>query len=72
MQLLISGGEKTSALTSVFNALMGVPPTSVEAERVFSVTGLFLTELRSRMNPETLDVLVFLKYYLLNLNKIKK
>ena len=62
----MSGGERTSALLDLFNALKSVPPTSVEAERVFSVTGLFLTELRSRMNPETVNVLVFLKYFLLS------
>ena len=66
VQLYISGGERTSTLVNLFNAYSSIPPTSVEAERVFSVTGLFLTELRSKLNPETLDVLVFLKYYLLN------
>ena len=64
--LFVSGGERTTALSQLYDALKGVPPTSVEAERVFSVTGLFLTELRSRMNPTTVDVLVFLKYFLLS------
>ena len=66
VQLYVSGGERTSTLVKLCNAYSSIPPTSVEAERVFSVTGLFLTELRSKLNPETLDVLVFLKYYLLN------
>ena len=42
-----------------------VPPTSVEAERVFSAGGLFLTKLRSNMSDSILNKLIFLKLCLL-------
>ena len=45
-------------------ALMTVQPTSVEAERAFSVAGRFLTKLRNRMGDDTLDTLVFLNHRL--------
>ena len=45
------------------DALQTVPPTSVEAERVFSAGGLFLTKLRSSMSDNTLDKLIFLKLF---------
>ena len=66
MNLFVSGGEKTAALLDIHSCLKTIPPTSVEAERVFSVTGLFLTKLRSRLSDVTLDKLIFLKYYFLN------
>ena len=47
VQLYVSGEQKTPTLVSLHNAYKSVPPTSVEAERVFAVTGLYLTELRS-------------------------
>ena len=59
----IAGKEKTTALKHVYDALLVIPPTSVEAERVFSAGGLYLTKLRSRMSDETLDKLIFLKFY---------
>ena len=42
---------------------MTIPPTSIEPERNFSTTGFFGTKIRSRLNDETLDALVFLKNY---------
>ena len=36
---------------------------TVEAERVFSAGGLFLTKLRSSMSDMTLDKLMFLKFF---------
>ena len=42
-------------------ALQTVPPTSVEAECVFSAGGLFLTKLCSSMSDKTVDKLIFLK-----------
>jgi len=42
---------------------MIIPPTFVEAERVFSAGGLFLTKLRSSMSDMTLDKLMFLKFF---------
>ena len=61
VNLFVSGGERTAPLLDIHFCLKTIPPTSVEAEKVFFVTGLFLTILRS-----TLDKLIFLKYYFLN------
>ena len=66
VNLFASGGEKTTALSDIDSCLKTIPPTSVEAERVFSVTGLFLTKLRSRLSDVKLDKQIFLKYYFLN------
>ena len=42
VQLFAIGREQTSSITAVKRALLTIPPTSVEAERVFSAAGLFL------------------------------
>ena len=48
-----------------------IPPTSVEEERVFSATGLFLPKLRTRMGDQTLDKLIyFLRFHILSLSKV--
>ena len=61
--LFIAGKKQTSELQLLHKALQVIPPTSVEAERVFSAGGLFLTKLRSRMSDTTLDKLMFLKFF---------
>ena len=61
--LHVSGGERTRTLQQTYEALLVVPPTSVEAERVFSASGLYLTKIRCRMSDSTLDMLMFLKFY---------
>lgn len=43
--------------------LKTVVPTSVEAERVFSAVGNVVTKVRTRLNDETINALVFLKTY---------
>ena len=40
-----AGKKKTSALSELSNCILNIPPTSVEAERTFSASGLFLTKL---------------------------
>ena len=44
----------------LYNALLIVPPTSVEAERAFSACGLFVTKFRSQLSDESIDKLCFL------------
>ena len=61
--LFIVGRKQTAELQLLHQALQVVPPTSVEAERVFSAGGLFLTKLRSSMSDNTLDKLIFLKLF---------
>ena len=63
IRLFIAGKKQTAQLQLLHKALQTVPPTSVEAERVFSAGGLFLTKLRSSMSDKTLDKLIFLKLF---------
>ena len=65
LELFSKSGERSPSLSQMYDALKTVPPTSVEAERVFSVTGQFYSEIRSRMSATTVDMLVFVKYFLL-------
>ena len=60
-------GDKPSCLEKVFRAVSSMPPTSVEAERAFSAAGLFVTKMRSRLSDRSIDVLCFLRNYLLKL-----
>ena len=53
-------------LRKLFNALKCIPPTSVESERAFSITGQFATKLRTKLDDDTLSSLVFLKAFYRN------
>ena len=55
--------KRTPNLEFIYNALLTIKPSSVEAERVFSVSGNFVTKIRSRMKDRSLTSLVFLKFY---------
>lgn len=61
--LIANNGKRTSRLELLYQALLSVKPTSTASERVFSVAGNFMTSLRNRMNTDTLNALIFLKYY---------
>ena len=65
VELFTKTGERTPCLELLHSALFTVPPTSVEAERIFSICGLFYTSIRSSLFAETIDMLVFTKYFLL-------
>lgn len=60
---------RTNRLERLQKALMTVKPTSVSSERVFSIAGIFISKLRSRLGTATLNALVVLKYYFLNNNR---
>ena len=47
MAIFEATGNKSKYLNLVDQALRTIPPTSVEAERAFSVAGLFITKLRA-------------------------
>ena len=53
---------RPTILEKLYDTLLGIPVSSVEAERCFSTTGNFSTKLRSRLGDETLSALVFLKH----------
>ena len=44
---LIKSGEKSNRLDMLGNALLSIPPTSVEAEGAFTTVALFITKIRS-------------------------
>lgn len=58
--------EKSLLLENLFLALCGTPPTSTQSERNFSSSGNFVSKLRTRLSPEHVDMLSFLKSYFLN------
>ena len=49
-------------LEKLYNALLGIPISSVEAERCFSTKENFSTKLRSNFSDETVNALVSLKH----------
>jgi hypothetical protein len=63
MSLFEATHQRPENLEKLFNALKTIPPTSIEAERAFSAVGIFITKLRNRLSPPTIDALIFLKYY---------
>ena len=72
MSLFDNGGTRGHHLTIVYNYLLTIPPTSVEAERAFSAAGLFSTKLRSKLADETLNSLCFLRAHFMKNEKKKK
>lgn len=54
-------GQVWPDLAKVAQQLLSCPPTSVPSKRVFSMTGDFLSPNRSRLTPELVEQLVFLK-----------
>lgn len=63
MSLYENGGIRGRYLESVYKYLLTVPPTSVESERAFSAAGYICNKLRSRLDEETIDALIFLRSY---------
>lgn len=63
MAVFESSGKRGCSLQNVYNYLLSIPPTSVEAERAFSAAGALCTKLRSRLSDRTLDTLCFLRAY---------
>ena len=68
----MTGGaeKKRQALKEPSRSLLTVPPTSVEAERTFSASGLFLTKLRCRLSDASLDMPISVSYTHLTLPTI--
>jgi hypothetical protein len=63
LEFLRATGQRGKLLDLLFDALMAIPATSVEAERAFSASGVFLSKVRSRLSDETLSQLLFLRAY---------
>ena len=63
--------KRTPNLDLLYKALLSIPPTSVECERLFSHCGHILSKKRNRMSDKSLDSIIFLKHFYLNLEKSK-
>ena len=57
MTLFENEGNRCRHLQLAYDYIMSVPPTSVEAERAFSASGIICSRLRTRLGDETLDAL---------------
>ena len=56
-----NGGKRGRYQQLVYNYLMSIPPTSVEAERAFSAAGTLCSKMRSRLSDSSIDMLCFLR-----------
>ena len=63
MAIFEATGDRPLCLQRIYAAVCTLPPTSVEAERVFSAAGLFITKIRARLNDEAIDSLCFLHHF---------
>ena len=60
LRIFESLGELGPKFQELVNALMLIRPTSVDAERAFSICGLIDTAKRSRLSPQKLSALLFI------------
>ena len=56
-----ASGIRPANIQTLYEALLTIQPTSVETERAFSVCGLFVIKLRSRLHDSTIDALCFIR-----------
>lgn len=66
-EILTNTKRRTDNLDILFNALLTIKPTSTATERVFSIAGLTRTKIRTRLNFETFNAIIFLKYAFLKM-----
>ena len=59
-------GKRGPCLDRLSQALKTVPPTSVEAERIFSAAGLYVTKLRSSLKDSSIENLLLLRSHFMN------
>lgn len=62
-------GVLTADLKSLNNTLKSIPPTSVEAERNFSLSGHVVSKTRTRLANKMIDSIMIVKAYFINLYK---
>ena len=63
MTVYESEGVRGENLTLIYDYLMTLKPTSVEAERAFSAAGYICSSLRSRLGDNTINTICFLRSY---------
>ena len=64
-------GELSDRLIKLKQALETIPSSSTDSERVFSVAGRFVTKIRNRLSPKSLDNFTFGNYYFKKLDQIQ-
>ena len=70
LKLYEATGKRSERLEQLYRSFCTIKATSVASERAaFSSAGYFLTKIRSRLSPKTLDVLCFLKSYFSSIEK---
>lgn len=69
--VLEATNKRTKNLDLLFNALKTIKPSSVASERVFSISGNFVSKVRTRLSSKFIDVLCFLKSYFIKHKKKK-
>ena len=62
---LFEQSSKGTFMKVLYDSLLSIAPTSVESEIAFTAAGLFCTKIRTSLSDSTLNVLCFLKHYLL-------
>ena len=63
MTLFQATNNRPKNLENLYQSLLTIRPSSVEAERAFSALGLFSTRLRTRLSDDCLDGLVFMRQH---------
>lgn len=58
--------SKGEILTKLFDNLLKIKPSTVNAEKIFSASDLILTRLRCRLSDQLLDSIVFMRCFLNN------
>ena len=62
-------GELSDRLIKLKQALETIPSSSTDSERVFSVAGRFVTKIRNRLSPKSLDNFTFGNSYFKKLDQ---
>ena len=60
-EMFEASGIRPATLQTLYEALLTIQPTFVEAERALSACGLFVTKLRFRLHDSTIDALCFIR-----------
>ncbi|CAH0403229.1 unnamed protein product [Chilo suppressalis] len=63
MSLFETEGVRGENLSLIYDFLMTLKPTSVEAERAFSAAGYICSKLRSRLTDKTINTICFLRAF---------
>ena len=66
MSFFKASNVRPAKLDLLYHLLETIQPISVELERAFSLLGRFVTPLRTSLNVESLDALVFMRQHLQN------